>query len=196
MRLDNYLIEQEESEIEETIQAIKRDCKPYLKESRNQFLFRGTKKPFQGLMITRTPRQDRRPLGTPPEWHNWADNYLLNKFGWRGRSQGVFVAGEEEAVRIYGGFMGTYLVFPIGPFEYIWSPLIRDFTAIISFREFRTFKEDPAFNKRVMDFMKSYTNKNLHVALSKHPGNEVMIRCKKYYQVKSELQYRLKGELS
>lgn len=77
-------------------------------------------------------RSDRKPRDMPKDLHNLLDKTFLEMFGWKARSEGVFVTsgatweGEKDS-----------LFFPIGKFKYIWSPRINDL-----YMEERTIKMD------------------------------------------------------
>ena len=102
-------------------------CRPYIEELRKnkatQFFYRGTDKINNKRIIMVKPRKDRQPKDMPYEAHEYIDNYFKKKFGWKPRSEGVFTS-------YYRGNAGTYgsstMFFPIGKYEYLFSPVITD----------------------------------------------------------------------
>lgn len=82
---------------------------------------RGTKKNIMMGAQIFTSRQDRRPQDMPIEIHNKYDELFLEKFGWKARSEGVFVAGGDRTS--YGT---PFFFFPVNGYKFIWSPAIFD----------------------------------------------------------------------
>jgi len=126
-RLYTYLNESEE-DIPKFIKGIKSDCLPFIKEMEDnwktypKFLYRGMK---SGEYLSKhTVRNDRRPLHTPKEIHDLVDINMKKKFGWKPRSEGLFVTPSKDEALGYGP---AYYIFPIGNYKYIWSPYIEDF---------------------------------------------------------------------
>jgi hypothetical protein len=66
---------------------------------------------------------NRRPIDMPREFHDFMNEELENKFGWKVRN-GAFCYLCDELN--YIGYGTKYLIFPIGDFEYCWNPEIRD----------------------------------------------------------------------
>ncbi len=193
MRLQRHINEVSRVPEDTVLELIRKNCKPFLKESGGQFLFRGTKKRVPRGMAKITTRPDRRPLDTPKELHDYMDKHFKKKFGWKGRSEGVFCLGDEHEASVYGY---TYAMFPIGQFKFIWSPSIMDLTS--DFREEEILVgtdygneddwEGGDNNPRFQQLIKTYTDKNLKKAI--RSDNEIMIKCKEYYLVDDD-QYLL-----
>jgi hypothetical protein len=113
----NYI---NEDYIEDIIQSIQKDCKPYLKElSGRNFLKhdlltsgRNDSRNFAVKNI----RQDRKPRDIYPDIHEFIDNELQKKFGIKARSQTLFCYSNVSDAANYGS---AYYIFPIGDFEII-----------------------------------------------------------------------------
>ena len=106
---------------EEFVKTIKRDCSKYFTELYPCFLYRGMEA-FNAIVGYGIPRLDRKPKDTHQVVHEMADEWFLKKFGWRARSQGLFVS-TKEYVGLYGD---KYIIFPVGDYKYVFSPKVHD----------------------------------------------------------------------
>jgi hypothetical protein len=134
MKLRRFL--NESSDIDETIELIKKDCEPFLKETKGlgKFLYRGSGS-FGGensssKFIKKTsslyrvlPRKNREPSDTPIELHKLLNSQFKKNFGWNVRSEGVFVTFDKGTASKYGA---PYFFFPIDNYKYIYSNEIED----------------------------------------------------------------------
>lgn len=82
-------------------------------------------------VIKKPVRLDRQPLHSPMWTHLAVDNWFMEKFGVKPRSQGLFafVTNGEEYSQVLSssGMYGTVsFVRPEDGFSYIWSPTITD----------------------------------------------------------------------
>lgn len=172
------------------IELVKLDCKPWLRAIKGctwPVAARGLNIPVgKNFILNKGVRSDREPKDTGASIHARIDTALNSMFGWRGRSSGLFATGNLDTARDYGK---SYLIFPTGPFKFIWSAYWDDFIEI-------TYKyaEDIKYsdNQELIDFLKDqgYTDKDLCKALGS--GNEVMIRCKAYHAMAvNEIRYFL-----
>ena len=123
MRLKGYLTE-EKVALADIIDTIHKDCKPILKEIQKakKFVWRGSTKYVLDMKKV-THRQNRRPGDTPQEIHDHINKEFKRTFGWPARS-GVFATGSFKEAKSYGA---GCLFFPIGKFNFVWSPNIPDF---------------------------------------------------------------------
>ena len=128
-RLKQYIIEGKEKDI---ILKLKRDCKPFLDQLHDRFLYRGTGKPVIDIRKYK-PRKNRRPRDISILVHTIFDKLFKEKFGWKARSEGVFTTGDQVLASRYGK---DTLFFPIGQFKYLWSPKVDDLYAKIPGNEF------------------------------------------------------------
>jgi len=189
-----------ESEIQNVVDSIKKDCKPWLRESRNQPGFRATRSPYKEVnFMKRKTRTDRRPLSTNPVLHK-ISNKLFNKhFGWNARSNALFVMGSDNPPTFYG--TNIWAIFPIGPIKYVWSQRNKDWlTALTSMSLkltgetassdiIKSDKEDKITQfTEYMDFKikEEYQDSYLGSALNSYPYNEIMVKCKEYYMINKD----------
>lgn len=69
-------------------------------------------------------RGKRKPLDTDQEMHQGMDDALNKKFGFRGRSNAIFVTGDMSQSFSYGV---PYMIFPVGKYQIAYSEIVRDF---------------------------------------------------------------------
>lgn len=169
----------EEIDLDEVLEKIQQDCMPWLMKT-DRLAFRGINirtmpKFFTGEAITA-----RQPTNTPDDISAAADGWFLDHFGWRARSEGLFVTGDYAMARDYGK---VYMIFPIGDFKFIWSQEVHDM-----FAELSPPRLDPDRISKVLDNLSNaeYTNKSLTKALES--SHEIMISCESYYAL--EYSYR------
>jgi len=191
---------------------IRQDCQPFLKAagSEKMSLYRGIKgvrighEPAWGpgtresigpAGIKRARLEGRDPTDMDKYWHDRLNVYFTQKFGAPYRNA-VFCTGDFHVAGEYGT---PSMIFPVGDFEFIWSPKVSDLYTEIEDRELnfdpaeiqpdsydnrKEYKEDVKKYKDdtkslFKNEMKAYTNKNLQKAIkSKY---EIMLRCKEYY---------------
>jgi hypothetical protein len=70
-------------------------------------------------------RWNRIPLDTPEEIHDLLNTKFVEKFGWEARN-GVFCYLKDATHNTSTGYGVPYMIFPIGDFEYLWSPNVFD----------------------------------------------------------------------
>ena len=105
--------------------------------------------------------------------HDILDELFEKKFGWKPRSGGVFCTGSEATASGYGD---AYIFFPIGDFEFLWSPKIHDLYDHVTTRKpvGSIFMKD--FYNETVD---KYINSGMATAIAS--GHEIMVRCNSYY---------------
>jgi len=132
-RLENYLNEAvlKGLSVEDVQDILLKDCKKFLKETSWAF-YRGSDAGWgQEGSIHRIKsramvgKHMRKPKDTPIWIHKMANKAFKETHGWSPR-QGVF-ASDMGTAASYG--KGTFLFFPIGNYDYLWSPSVRDFFA-------------------------------------------------------------------
>ena len=188
----------------EMAKYIESHCKPFLDESKRKgLLFRGIGTFAQsgefnlpGLtdaipFAIITPRVDRQPRNMPKKFHTLIDDWFKDKFGLKARSAGVFAFGVKSSNTAagyaassnkgQGGF--ACVIFPIGPFKYVWSPEALDlYTNFIK----ADYIIQDGENESEIDVQKfhryletlDYKSTDLSAALK--TGNEIMLVCDKY----------------
>jgi hypothetical protein len=156
---------------DEVISLIKRDCKPFLSMKPKALLLRGMKnKPNHPLKLS--VRTDRRPSDMPADTHAKFNKWFKELFGINARSECLFVTSSFNIARAYWfshGTGGTYAVFPIGNFSFIWSRFVDDLLQVDDDITFDEFKE------------LEYKMTDLNSAIDER--NEIMIKCSEYYAV-------------
>jgi hypothetical protein len=179
MKFLHYLNE-EEKQIN-IVEIIKNECQPWLRTIKPIIntgkTFIRYVKPSEPIKKI-TPRTDRYPKNSSQELHDIFDNGLKKIFGWKPRSEGVFVYPIHKLSNISGP--RAYLFYPIGEFKYIWSPKIRDLYNI----------QTDAINNPEK-FIKMYIDKNLLKSFKGqlNHSNEIMFKCDSYYLV--TIKYRV-----
>ncbi len=118
------------SNFEEVKEILERDCMPFLQEIKNSnLLFRGCRPGddmiIGDVMYKKIPRHDRTPLSTDRQIQEMFDDEFEKHHGTRLRSEGVFTTKSYSQASEYG--RTTFMIFPIGDFEYYWFDGIRDF---------------------------------------------------------------------
>lgn len=128
--------EREVKEFQTWWERIEKDCKPWLNEIRHgnsggQLVYRGIKT-AKGDFELRDVRKDRYPKDTSIEWHNALDDAFKSHFGWKARSEGLFVSHNKTA----DSYGDVYIVFPVGKYRYLWSESYDDLYSYVSDYEF------------------------------------------------------------
>lgn len=123
--LNEKLLNNGHERLERIAKLIKKDCKPYLNDViriyKNYFFYSGRNDSRD--FLKKDVRQDRVPRDTPPEIHEFLDEWFKRKFGVRARSQSVFCSFYESDADGYGNI---YYVFPVGEYKAISNKDIND----------------------------------------------------------------------
>jgi len=168
---------------------VKQDCQPFLKQIgpdiENYSMYRGIeverewtidllKKAFE----LRTSRlADRQPRGTRLDIHNNINEALKKIFGkpWR---NALFVSGNRKDAAWYGNG-NTFRVYPVGDFEFLWSPKIVDLLPTWDKIKDKHKSKEEALNELMDLVSSSYQTTNLKEAIAS--GNEIHIWVNSYY---------------
>jgi len=134
MRLNNYLTEFKVIKMEDTLTLLKRNCSEYIRELRSgkNFFIRENNKFViysEDDVILLPPREDRAPRDMNPYLHNEMNNLLKAKFGWKPRSEGLFVWVTPQNKNFKrNSFEETEkrLIFPTDGYKYVYSKSIFD----------------------------------------------------------------------
>lgn len=127
MRLKRFINEYDESDYNELFDLLERDCKPFIDnflKKHNTILFRGSTMRVKGFIERKRVRENRKPYDTPLELHNEVDEIFKKYYGWNVRSNSAFVSPSFHTAIAYG--TGTYLFFPIGKYDFVYSKKIHD----------------------------------------------------------------------
>jgi len=191
MKSTEFLNEGVVDAMEEMLVLIKRDCQPYLQQNKSALvelpLWRGmntgdekdTRGPFRKKSVRLS---DRIPKDTPQDIHDELNFGLQKKYGHPYRNA-LFVTGAKGQTYNYGD---AFIIFPIGHFEFIWHPDIRDLWDTIA----TAYSLDPRDSKipnetmdKITYFMlkADYQTTDLEKAISNR--GEIMMWCKSYYAI-------------
>ena len=142
---------------------------------------------------TASPRKDRTPRDTPQFVHDYIDDWFNDKYGFKARSQGLFVVGDANDAQGYGV---VAVILPIGDFTTYSSPQVDDMTHTLFpdhdwsstpgpvggygvWNGSDPSEEDQiALLDQMLDRFK-YVKDDFET-IAKHKHMEVMIDCKKY----------------
>lgn len=161
MRIDeisNYTDHEQPEELEATLRRlivfVKKNCQPYLNElncfeNPSHALFRGTNnvKLFNGPVVVK-PRLNRKPMNTQIHAHEILTK-AFTELGFVANRNNSFFAGSKSEAKSYGHLTA---IFPIGNFNYTYSPLIEDLymgidhVLLKGVTKVKNFTDIPAFN--------------------------------------------------
>ena len=207
MKLVNILKEDFEHGFDEEtlIDSIIRDCKPFLKEIDYEVdkykLYRGTTGSDSIISVKPVFKQyarlnDRKPMNSSRVMHDFLNSWFEKNYGHPFRN-GVFVTGDMNFAENYG-FINV--IFPIGEFEYLWSPTYEDLYVhlgklCIELKEkgilqrdynCKEINKDTKIMKYILDNkMVEFKNNDLKSAIKS--GHEIMLWCKSYYSIPLEI---------
>lgn len=139
-------------------------------------------------------RTDRIPRDTHPQVSKILDDIFEKQFGWRPRSQSVFVFGSLKRHEA-GHYGDLHRIFPMGDLKYVWSPKVTDLTGklgdLLPYHGFviesPSHKYDPEILKKIEEMLHDeiprfdYTDENLYEALKSR--SEIMIHCASYLAI-------------
>ena len=205
MRLTKYLCESSKTllkvEYKDMINLIKKDCKPFLynwnKNYNKNFLYSGRHLTHGSFYVSKV-RQDRYPKDTPLELHNFIDNWFYKKFGIKARSNAIFCSFDINSTKSYGN---PYIIFPIGEYTTIASPIIKDLydeidnaTYLMPSRngdntglENWNNYTDETTNDKIIDATLDILNKGKYTKnIYSSSAYEIMLHCKEYYMMKAD----------
>lgn len=163
---------------EELDERIQRDCQPYLAllRSGSAPLYRGDRPQAEAVSEGLVPRA-RIPTKMPIELHEASDQWFTRTFGVRYRSAALFCTGDLGQAKAFGS---VYQIFPIGGFQFCWSPNVRD---LYDFSVENDYVQHPS-NKLVEALNRlDYQEEDLGKATSS--GCEIMIACRRYYAARA-----------
>lgn len=132
MRLDEI---KESDEVTELANLIKKDCKPWLKESQNGVLtvYRGLRhNPFPGgrSYAIATVNQNRKPMDSPVFVHEFYNQSIREAGKRANRSNSTFTLGSLTTLKnnpdTFGDFSEFVVAMPVGKFNYTWTTAFKD----------------------------------------------------------------------
>ena len=177
---------------EEIFEILNHDCSYYLNELRNcgkgKYLLRGYNYDILDIKLFEHDLEGRKPRNMPQHIHDMINNIFLEKVGWKIRN-GIFTYGFDMLNYKpkdlgYGPFA---LFFPIGDFEFAYSPHYFDL-----FGEVNQLKTDlDTFINNLEFEYKTFCNVMYTNGDYDNFGNEVSIRATTYYLVNPEFAKEL-----
>ena len=167
-----------------TLQLISANCQEYLVTlrtcSKGSILLRGYKKEIVRVKKFYHDLEDRTPLNTPKEIHNSINQFYSPRFGWKVRN-GIFCYGynleNEKAKDLgYGPF---YIFFPVGKFDFVYSPTFFDMYGYIN-------ESDDELDTTIKKL--DFKNDSLCAAITSgekldNLSNEISIKANTYYLI-------------
>ena len=122
MKFKQFITEQ--LSIEAGAANIKRHCQQFLKESKRRPLYRGQKTRSPDFKYKTQPQRKNKDVGQTVS--GLFNLYVEEKFhipNFRNENV-IFTNGNVSETKTFGD---PYYVFPVDGYEYMWSPIIRDF---------------------------------------------------------------------
>lgn len=186
------------------------ECKPFLKEFKRVFN-NGTKLPLRRGMVfqpTEIITKIKTPVNRTPKnmnlrMHSAIDQWFLEKFGIKYRSNAVFCTASKKMSRDYGY---PFLVFPKGKFQLVWSRKVDDLYFHLTEKKVIlhglgddvsnsdaknliddiNYISDAAIKKGVYTLLESYDYVSGELDQALASKNEIMIACDYYYVAKDD----------
>lgn len=191
MRLNEITVENQptQEEIRSIVSKIRSDCKPYLKSNPKPLaelaLYRGILKTNKAWFVDKKTRLQNRQSTMPSDIKSMINKFFVTKFSKPFRDSAL-VTGNVEMAQLYDT---AYIIFPKGPFTFLWSPVVEDLWSII-YMDYNFKNMD--YEKFENNVLSTYKNTDLINAIQSN--NEVMLRCESYYAVRADMA-NLLGEL-
>lgn len=191
--------------------TIRQNCLPYLTENRDAInrhpLYRGVKPPGghsvtgagDANVIRKEVRlTDRKPTDMPYDLHQFINGYFKQQYGSSFRSA-MFVSGSSGMASDYGT---TYIIFPAGEFQYLWSEDYEDLYSITAEYGFDQISPSSMSPEEAVEWkenakesledevLSTYQTDDLESAIDS--AHEIMIRCSHYYGIHADVMYNEK----
>jgi hypothetical protein len=157
-------------EIDELVMFIKRHCQPWLKQSGNRMVYRGTEAKTSAPAFVKPVRKDRKPRDSTQAQHEFMNKIISICGGVANRSNSAFVTGDSFVT----GYGDIYVVFPVGDFHYTWSKKVYDFYDF-DWGEYYKLDELKVKYKPIYDKIISYYNMDDY----KNSEEEILKKYKK-----------------
>lgn len=111
---------------ERTVADIKQKCGPWLKAVGKDIVFLRGYGAVKSWVFQRDTRTDRRPRDSGQDSHDAMNAAIAEAGLTANRSNAVFVTSDGDFAGSYSDDTATYIVFPVGEFNYTWSPDVED----------------------------------------------------------------------
>jgi hypothetical protein len=117
---------------------------------------------------------DRKPRNSSLNFHEAADEWFLDRFGLRYRSQAVFVTASMLMAASYAVSDGVVArIVPISEYRYCWSPRVSDLLFIAK-------DMANASKKDIWSELDTCQYKDNDLRLAADSGHELMLACAEY----------------
>lgn len=184
MRLIKHLNEQMGSvDISDELNLIKHDCQPFIRQAKpcKGIVVRSVPQLQNTNFVKKKPRKNRQPLSTPVNTHKMLDTLFKKMFGWGVRSEGMFTYGYDGQE----SFLYSHYFFPIGKFQFVWSPKVKDLYDTLVYLRHQLGKVWNEFEiEDIQNIMNTYRNDKLCHAIYRGKS-EIVFRCKAYYLLRT-----------
>lgn len=176
-------------------------------KNEKNILYRGAKRDIYHYDLLQRYK-DRKPKDMPKNLHDLFDYEFNKKFGWKARSEGVFVTSALNHAVFYGK---AYVFIPkTNTFRFIYSRSIKDLYSEASGEDYDFLDEIdvcvlnddknmidylisqdfysgklPTKNEVIDKIMKSYKNNNIQNAIVSR--NEIMFDCDEYFMFETSV---------
>lgn len=177
---------------------ITENCAPFLAQwNHKQFLYRGLNDAVAigdidtaGYVI-KSVRADRRPLDSTPRVQSLFDQTAQHSGFAAVRANSLFATGDVTTAAVYDRHRRARVVFPIGAYDFTWSPIIHDFHTMVMrlTPEMRQSLEqcDPS----IINELKYRQNDDINLAIQS--GNEIMIKCERAIIINTSMAKHIFG---
>ena len=191
MKSNEFILEGVTNDHQQFLNLVKHNCQPYLQQNRHPLtdsplwrgMYPGNYSDAEGSYQKRNVRlTDRKPRDTPMEVHKILNQVFIDKYNAPYRNA-LFTTGRKMDIHDYGN---GYIIFPIGKFEFIWSPFISDLWRYVSDKFKLGPQPIPPRDEQIKDVYEyinkiQYKQNDLEQAINS--GNEIMMRCSSYYAI-------------
>lgn len=158
-------------------------CQPWLSQTDNgkMIVYRGMNKEHEPAFVKKT-RRDRRPLSSVDFWHNAYQAILQTMNSPATRTNSLFCTGKLSDTTLYGK---SYVVIPIGHFNYSWSPVWSDWTMRVEVSQLKKMLKQPIADN--LSSPRGHINPGIEGACA-NPSNYIPEEVAKYVTVDEGLQ--------
>jgi hypothetical protein len=179
MRLQHHINENEGIPFD----ILEKKCKPYLNDiSKNLEMMYSGRRISKDWFIKKV-RGDREPRDMDWEIHRLLDDMFYKKFGWKARSNVVFVTGDVYETKHYGN---PYMIFPVGKYKFIYSDDIPDL--------YRRINSKGSWSESELSkLVDTYQTGDINKAIDSE--SEIMLNCKEYIAIHNAHQLEVEDWL-
>lgn len=191
MRYIQYLNEDTDQntkeELHDILIVIYKRCKPFINDLINQGWNKNDDLLISGRnsrdpIIYKDIRKDRRPKNTAPIRSAVYDEIFNELFHIRFRSNAIFCSGDLHQANGYGN--NTYLIFPFGKYNIIWSNKVRDMYDNMYIMKIESeydynYGSSKELTQDIKSFIKSAYNQG-EIVKALRSENEIMLHTKEY----------------